>query len=297
MLTISTVNYRNWQATVECVRQVAAACAGLEFRILIRDNSEETQLELIRSDLANTSFDVHCYPSPDNPGFGGGHNRNFQEVAHQQDDQFLILNSDICLSDSDSIRAMMAVGRTDRIVSCVVCCSKTRQVWFAGGKIDGATGDLAVRRDEIDGVLRGTDFISGCCMMVPARMFEDLDGFNESLFMYAEDLEFCLRAKAAGAELVVVNRSILHNIGSGYEGGYSDLYLYENTKNRLHTLRRHKLGLPVLRDVYFVAKYGLARTAQLMLYSRSFSRQVSMVWRGILDGYRVGSSPALGREQ
>jgi GT2 family glycosyltransferase len=292
MLTISILNYRNWQATIRCVQEVAAACASSEFRILIRDNSEEPELELIRGALAEARFRIDYFASPDNPGFGGGHNSNFLEVEHDPTDQFLILNNDIRISDPFCIRAMLDLSREDRIVSCVVRNSRTNDIWFAGGRINSATGDLAILHNELEGDLWETDFVSGCCMMIPVPMFQELGGFDESFFMYGEDLDLCLRARDAGAHMVLVNHSLIHEVGSGQRGHYSDLYLYEGTKNRIRTLKKHKLGLPVLRTAYCVAKYGIARSVQLMFYSSDRGRQIITVWRGIVDGYR-GYSAAM----
>lgn len=42
------------------------------------------------------------------------------------------------------------------------------------------------------------DFVSGGFMMVRRSAFEELGGFDENLFMYVEDMEFCYRAKKAG---------------------------------------------------------------------------------------------------
>ncbi len=106
--------------------------------------------------------------------------------------------------------------------------------------------------------------------------------------MYAEDLDFSVRAHEAGVDMVVLKESLIHEVGSGRNGVYTDLYLYENTKNRLICLKKFKFGLPWIRYLWFVAKYGLARAIQLALYSKRPVHQIALAWRGIIDG-------ALGR--
>lgn len=45
---------------------------------------------------------------------------------------------------------------------------------------------------------RLVDWVSGSCMLVRRSAFEDLGGFDERYFMFAEDLDLCWRAHRAG---------------------------------------------------------------------------------------------------
>lgn len=50
---------------------------------------------------------------------------------------------------------------------------------------------------------RGTpDWVSGACILVRRQVLEGLDGFDEGFFMYSEDVDFCMRLRSAGHELV-----------------------------------------------------------------------------------------------
>ena len=42
------------------------------------------------------------------------------------------------------------------------------------------------------------DFVSGGFMIIRKKLFEELKGLDENLFMYVEDMEFCFRVKKAG---------------------------------------------------------------------------------------------------
>jgi GT2 family glycosyltransferase len=140
-------------------------------------------------------------------------------------------------------------------------------------------------REPLRDSWRSTEFVSGCCLMLPAALYESLGGFDERFFMYVEDLDLCIRARSLGVQIIVVNSSLLHEVGSGQAGQYSNVYLYENTKNRLICLRQHRLGWPGIRIAYFVAKYGAARALQLALFSSKPMEQIGAAWRGLWDGY------------
>ena len=53
--------------------------------------------------------------------------------------------------------------------------------------------------------LQCVDAISGALMLMPRRLFDRLQGFDEAYRLHAEDLDLCRRARAAGATVAVAN--------------------------------------------------------------------------------------------
>ena len=43
-----------------------------------------------------------------------------------------------------------------------------------------------------------TDVVAGACLAVRNELWQQLGGMDEAFFLYAEDTDFCLRAKQAG---------------------------------------------------------------------------------------------------
>jgi GT2 family glycosyltransferase len=225
--------------------------------------------------------------SPANPGFGAGHNRNFDTCRWGNEDVFLIVNNDVEVRDSEVLTEMMSHCVPGTLVGCVITRSEDGAVWFAGGKISRITGDIEAARRRPEGATVESDILCGCCIMTRARDFADLNGFDEDFFMYAEDLDLAIRAAKGGYRLLIVNRSLEHQVGSGYAGRYSSLYLYESTKNRLICLKRHRLGLPLIGESYFIFKYLFARLVQLFLFSQAPVEQSKVVVRAFVDGLKA----------
>ncbi|MDY0914608.1 glycosyltransferase family 2 protein [Rathayibacter festucae] len=67
---------------------------------------------------------------------------------------------------------------------------------------------------DLDGGPRDVDWVSGGCLMVPLELWRRLDGLTDRWFMYAEDVELCLRIRAEGLRVVLDPRlHALHAMG------------------------------------------------------------------------------------
>ena len=58
------------------------------------------------------------------------------------------------------------------------------------------------------------DFVSGCCLLMPAAISEKLNGFDESFFMYLEDVDLCLRAAKLGYKTYLIPQAKIFHKGS-----------------------------------------------------------------------------------
>jgi GT2 family glycosyltransferase len=109
-----------------------------------------------------------------------------------------------------------------------------------GGRLPIFEGFYALQ-DEATG-LRDVDWVSGACMAVRADVWEALNGLTERWFMYAEDLEFCHRARAANWKVVWEgSTTATHWVGASSSGEELSMNpawienLYDYYKNELST--------------------------------------------------------------
>jgi N-acetylglucosaminyl-diphospho-decaprenol L-rhamnosyltransferase len=64
------------------------------------------------------------------------------------------------------------------------------------------------------GGARRVDWVSGACLLARRTAFEELGGFDEAYFMYAEDVDLCWRAGRAGwSVLYVPSAEVTHRQG------------------------------------------------------------------------------------
>lgn len=72
---------------------------------------------------------------------------------------------------------------------------------------------------EWDGVALAVPIVSGGMMLVGREVWDELDGFDRTYFLYGEDVDFCLRARRAGWTPVVTREAVYtHDVGSSSAG-------------------------------------------------------------------------------
>ncbi len=74
-------------------------------------------------------------------------------------------------------------------------------------------------------------YISGCAMMIPADLFHRLSGFDESIFMYEEEVDLCIKIRKQGYK-IVLNRDtqLIHLVGRSTQKQTNEVYAQRITK-------------------------------------------------------------------
>lgn len=113
-------------------------------------------------------------------------------------------------------------------------------IWYAGGIIDWKNiyaGHRGV--DEVDSgqfdEIGETSFSTGCCMLITKEAIEKIGYLDKEYFLYFEDVDYSLRAKRAGFQVIYNPKAFLwhKNAASSGKPG-SVLHQYYLTRNRLY---------------------------------------------------------------
>jgi GT2 family glycosyltransferase len=121
---------------------------------------------------------------------------------------------------------------------------------------------------------------SGALMMVRRDDFLALGGFWETLFMYGEEADYCLRAP--GRVMLDSRSALRHAHGHAAGPAGSDIRLYWPSRNRLLNAARHLPGLALARSVIASAAFDLVMLARVR--RRSALRAVARGWvNGLRD--------------
>lgn len=203
-------NQERW--LLACLESIdALVCERFEIaRVLVVDNASTAP---VRSTLrASTKLTV--LTNATNRGFAAGCN---QAAARSRADFILFLNPDTRIHADALTRAVAVLeapsGREIGIVGLRLT-DDTGVTQRTCGRFPGlvaiANRTLGLSRiaparlggvrllDWPHDVSRDVDFACGAALLVRRRVFEALGGFDERLFLYLEDADLSLRARAAG---------------------------------------------------------------------------------------------------
>jgi GT2 family glycosyltransferase len=88
-----------------------------------------------------------------------------------------------------------------------------------------------------------TGYLTGCCLLAPRAVWERVGLLDERYFIYAEDADWCLRARAAGYRLLFVPTGRLWHKVSAASGAASPFKIYHRLRANWTLWSRHARGL------------------------------------------------------
>jgi GT2 family glycosyltransferase len=168
------------------------------------------------------------------------------------------------------------VSRGERVVLPLVCLPRR---WL---RVRG----WAIAPYEVSGVL-------GVAFLITRECFAQVGPLSEEFFAYYEEVEYWLRARAAGVRLVVVPAARVRHAGfRGFAAGFSPIAAYLKARNLPLLMRRRRA---VASWLAFVPTYASLLAASLAVYAaRGQWDVVRALVRGVADGLlgRSGPPPA-----
>jgi hypothetical protein len=270
--TLPRLRYDNWEATV------------------IDNASTDGSVEAVRG----------CYPAQRvlvmerNLGFTGGNNRGIADALARGADYVLLLNNDTEMHP-DLVTELVRVARTDRGVGAVgaknLRLGDPSIVWGAWNELVYDEGLVRVvgqgRPDgpEYTGV-HDVEGVIGNGMMMSRSALSRVGGFDESYFGYHEDIDWCLRARAAGFRVVYCGAAVIHHRGFGAADPTRDVpfpVLYFLGRNGVLFARKHGTRAQQLR---FARRYLGSVLRQGVAAAARGERVKPYLWmlRGFADG-------------
>lgn len=212
-----TVNWNRGQDTVDCVRSVTEGDPGTEV-IVVDNGSEDGSISLLKQRFPG----LEIIENGENLGYVKGANRGIVKALEKGATHVLVINNDAISRPGMVYGLLDAFERhTDAgIVGPKIFYFENKDlIWFKGGHFNRnlgySTHPLMDHPDDGDDDDRMVDFITGCVMLIKAELFKELGLFDEDYEIYAEDLDFCLRAQERGwASWVIPKVAAEHKVST-----------------------------------------------------------------------------------
>ncbi len=261
MVSIIILSYNTKNLLRECLQSVYKHLASFDFEIIVIDNaSSDKSAEMVKSEFKK----VQLIQSDKNLGFSKGNNLG---VLYAQGEYLFFLNSDTQLVD-DSLKHIVEVVQTYANVGIVggklINPDKTIQRSCGNFYSLPAVFLMLFTTEKLEMTqskgtsLISVDWISGACFFIPKKIFNEVKGFDENLFMYTEDVELCYRVRKKGYGVCYYPRmSILHAGQGSSNRTFAIIHIY---KGLLYFYKKHKSYW-----AYIVVKTMLVVKAQLAI--------------------------------
>jgi GT2 family glycosyltransferase len=219
-LSIIIVNYNTGGLTIDCIKSISKFTKGIDFEIVLVDNgSTDDSISSFKSLKLNN---LKLIESKKNLGFGGGNNLG---LKHATGRYILYLNSDTLLLENSLEKMTNWMDKNPQAGGATCKITFNDNSPQANG---GSTPNLfrvflwATFLDDLPLIynLFGSyhpnpsakflsnskkpvqqDWIIGAFLLVRREVIEKVGGFDDSIFMYGEDVEYSYRIRKAGFSL------------------------------------------------------------------------------------------------
>jgi GT2 family glycosyltransferase len=233
------------------------------FEVVVVDNgSNDGSPEMVLREFGSEpAFRLKLIRNSDNRGFCAANNQGFAASAS---DLVALLNND-AEAEPDWLRGLAGAFEEGREIgmaaSKILVYEDPRRIDKAGHLIypDGqnrgrGSGELdAGQYDRIEEVL----WPDGCAAMYRREMLDEIGGFDEDFFAYADDAELGLRARIAGWKCIYIPHAVVRHHRGATLGVRSSRRLELIERNRvLLAAKLFPWSLLWLNGAYYLARLG-----------------------------------------
>jgi N-acetylglucosaminyl-diphospho-decaprenol L-rhamnosyltransferase len=232
------LNFFGFVDTLECVESLLVD-DDLEQIVIVENSGSEDERSEIESKFVKREQICILCPGK-NLGFAGGVNFALGMIGIANYDAFLILNNDTLVPPGTvrRLETKLQDEDFDFVAPTIYGYPETSMVWSEGTYYSRYTGLIC---DHPMGLLPGKFYyLTGCCLLIRSGAFETIGLFDETFFMYGEDVEFCFRAARRGLKFGLAHETRIYHKGTGSSGNNS--LFYEHHMNRSHLLLCTKLA-------------------------------------------------------
>lgn len=313
MIYLITINYNSSSYTIDFFESLQKV--KTDYRLIIVDNNSNDSdyqilkeyffqndcVTILEGDYPDYNFNdetkILIIRQKENLGFAGGNNVGIK-IAINQDDFIgvALINNDTYVAPDflDEIMNFKQSHDNADLIGCRILLENPDDViWYDGGifhkhstrathinenkKLEQVAQDLKPKK---------VSFITGCFMFISKKCIQEIGLLDDNLFMYVEDLEYCIRAQKKGLLLYQVPFSVIwHRISDRAGTNSTEFSAYWGAKNRFVVSRKHSAKIDQYWTVIF---YLLTRIPRFTVWiARRRGDLIKAQIKGMFDGLKI----------
>jgi hypothetical protein len=291
---VLVLSWNGAELTLDTLRSLAACRVpeGWRLHTLVVDNaSSDGSPARVREAFP----DVELLALAENRRFAGGNNAGITRALAAGADAVMLLNNDV-VADPKLIEKLLAAlaeqPAAGAVAPLIYFAPPSDRIWYGGGRCQPWLAHSSHRgiRERDHGQYRSiedTGYLTGCCLLATAEAWKTVGLLDERYFIYAEDADWCLRARAAGYRLLFVPTARLwHRVsassGGATPGGSMNAWkVYQRLRANVTLWARNTRG--VARLTWLPALLAQQLAYALVLLARGHAAAALAVPRALLD--------------
>lgn len=287
-VSVILVNYNGARYNGACIDSVLACKGEFETEIYVVDNASTDESMNIIAEKYQGEETVKLEYLSQNYGFSYANNIGIKKAIEQKTDYVLLLNNDTEIQQ-DMIEQLLHCAQRHKgcVIAPKIYYSDNREIiWSAGGEMSPVirkAKHIGLNQKDCGqfGEEKYIDFATGCCLLIPVSVIEEVGFLDEQYFLYYEDTEYCFRLQSREKKIIFCPDAIVyHKVGASSKGKTSALCAYYIARNWLYCNRQYLgKGYPV-----FLLYYAINRIVCCGLWALTGKgKLVRATWRGICD--------------
>lgn len=225
--------------------------------IFVLYKTAKSEVKRLKKEIKQLGFKNYSVSFIDNnknnPGYAAGINLGLKEGLVKKPDFFVIANPDISFLDLRADDFIQVLKKFD----LAGFSFKQNEKLYYGGKIDKwrLSGGLIETRPKKR--FFPVDFISGSLMIIKRSVIKKVGFFDESYFMYYEDVDYCYQAKKLGFLIGIDSKKKYHHFEISKDNLKKEYFLI---KNRWRFFWRYANWLQKIRELIRLPKTFIETT-------------------------------------
>ncbi|MBN1060033.1 glycosyltransferase family 2 protein [Clostridium botulinum] len=260
-ISIIIVNWNTSELLINCVESIKKETLNIKYEIIIYDNnSKDNSIELVEKKYDN----IKIIKGKENLGFSKANNK---AVNICNGKYVLLLNPDTIILDNaieKTFEFIQQYNKKNVLVGCKLL-NKDLSTQLSAARFPSIYNYTVGRTSniEINNSTHKCDWVMGAFMMLSKNTYNMIGGFDESYFMYCEDMDICYKIYKNFGEVYFFNEAqIIHLYnqsgekkwkGNREEALRKSSFIFIN-KNKKNFISRNLLKL-IYNLKYFLKKY------------------------------------------
>jgi GT2 family glycosyltransferase len=276
---VIVLNWNGWNDTFACLNSLREHGDGCQVWLVDNASREDR-----RAEAAALYPGLRAFRWDENYGWAGGYNRALQIALDEGYEYVYVLNND-CLLTPGALQSVIDLALKDPAAAAVgsYIAYAATPGWLQFDGVPRAAGDRVAAHSRST---RVTMRLSGAGMLVRMRAMAECGLFDERLFCYWDDTEWCSRVRALGWHLLICGGSLLLHWGNQSDVNFNALYyLY---RNRYLVRTRADLRFDSVRELRYILG-GLRFAGELQRMGRR--EEAKAIVAGLWDGWTGKEGP------